>query len=169
MTRRILALVLLALLPATAAAQDWRPQRPDRLAALDAAMAPLLVDFQPTLDAVSAEITTLTAFVSIAAPAAMLTDMEARVAAARALVGRLDDLQALAASALAVLDANPPDPCFAQYHAVLTSGWLLVGDSTQSVEAGDFQSANVQLGSGAYLLRTYGTLVWAEAREACAA
>lgn len=172
--RLLIAVGLALALPATATARspsaDWRPQRPDRLAALDAAMAPVLARFEPALEAVQQDITVITGMVLFEGMEASLADMEARVEAAKRLPEDVMALQRLAAEGLAVLDAaGPPDPCFAQYHAVLTVGWMALGDSSQSVQASDMAAANTEIGAAGWLLLTYGQRVWAIAKKECAA
>lgn len=170
--RRAAALALsLAILPHPVMAQtdDWRPARADGLAVLDAAMAPILSAFQPSLDAVLQDIANATLPVMLTSPPAMVTAMEARMAAVQALPIDIAALRDLAASAIGTLRAHQPEACWAEYHSVQTVGWLLVGDSTQSLIAGDMAEANSQLGAGAYLLKSYSELVHGAAVADCAA
>ena len=131
-------------------------------------MAPVLAAFQPTLDGVMADLAVITGQVLLASPADLVAGMQARLDAATALQADLRALRDLAASGVGILRVHPPEACWAEYAATQMSGWLLIGDSTQSLDAGDMTSANVQLGAGVYLLGAYGTLVHGVAVEACA-
>lgn len=173
-TSRLLAALPAALLlavtvfaSASAADGDWRPPRADRLALFDAAMAPTLAAFRPALDAVLQDVTTATSRVPFTAPGALVETMRERSAAADVLIVDLAALRGLASTAVGILRDNRPDPCFAEYHAVVTTGWLLVGDSTASLEAGDVAVASSQIGAGAYLLEGYGDLVHSVAVIEC--
>lgn len=162
-----LALALLAPAPVAAVVDDWRPPRPDRLALLDAEMAPLLTGFQDTWQSISDHLTITTAYVIVQQPEAMVENMERRMEAVKAFREDVADLVALAQAALGVLDRHQPEPCFSQYWAVLMTGWLLVGDATQSLSVNDVQNSGNQLGTATYLLVSYGSLVWVAARADC--
>ena len=169
MTRAILAAIALLTFGGPAAAADWRPTRPDRLAAMDAEMAPLLTEYQPAFDAIVSDFDVMSAPYRFAGIIAAPADMQARVDAAEKLPSDIAYAKALAASAIAVVDRYPPDACWADYGAVLRTGWLAYGDAADGLEVGAMDDANTYVGMALYLLGRYGALVHDQSVKDCAA
>lgn len=168
----VLPLLALALVVAGAAARgaepdDWRPERPDRLSRMDAELAPVLADFQPLWETVQGDLTIILEYPLVASPKDLVAAAQRRLDAAEKLATDLAAMRTLAASGLSILREWTPDPCWGEYHASQLTGWLLVGDSTQSVDAGDYDTANAQIGAAFYLLGDYGTLLHAVAVREC--
>ena len=166
---RPLSVILALLVIASPAAAEWRPEGPDRLAAMDAEMAPLLVDVQPAFDAISADFTVMSAGYRFSGIEGAAPDMQARLDAAMRLPQDLDVALALARDALSVLGRWPPDRCWSQYWAVTMTGWLLYGDAADALRVGAMDDANGLIGAALRLLGAYGSLVHAAAVTDCAA
>lgn len=120
MTRRLgclLPLLMLAMAaPVAAHHVDWRPDPVSRLAALDA-------DLQPVMAHLTAAQAALTAWNATPWELDSLPENAAEWQAA------VLDFQSVAVEGLAVLDQYPPEPCFADYWAILRVGFLKLGDS----------------------------------------
>lgn len=168
---RILALALvLTLAPAPGHAADWRPTSDpaDRLAALDAEMAPLLVQHQPAFEAIVNDFTVIGSPYRFEGVAAAVPAMQARLEAAQRLPEDIAYALALAHDALAVMDRHPPEACWMDYAAVLRTGWVLYGDAAHHLELGLMDEANGYVGPALQLLGAYGSLVHDQAVEDCA-
>lgn len=163
----ILAAVLVAA-PVAAVEDDWRPGPPDRLALMDAAMAPVLTGWVETFAAVNADLEVMLAYVILQDPDSMVAHFETRLKYARMFRDDIAAMQALAVRGLDVLALFPPEDCWRQYWAVLMTGWLLAGDAVDSVQINDYQTGGVQVGNANYLLTTYGDLVHQAALADCA-
>ncbi len=164
----ILAAALLSL-AVPAAAAEWRPEHPDRLAALDAEMAPLLLAYQPAFDAIVGDFTVMAAPWTFAGVAAAPAAMQARLDAAERLPLDIAHAKSLARDALSVMDRHgAPDACWADYAAVLRAGWLAYGDGADALEVGAMEDANRYVGAAIWLLGGYGTLVHEQSVADCA-
>lgn len=162
----LLAVALYATVPAEAA--DWRPAPPDRLAALDEAMAPLLAEHRAAFDAIVADFTVLGGFPQFTSIDQAAADVQARLAAVERLPGDIAYAMGLAHDALGVLDVHPVDQCAADYGAVLRAGWLAYGDSLDLLEVGDLAAASLHVGPALFLLGAYGDIVHMQAEKDCA-
>lgn len=153
---------------------DWRPEHDNGLAALDAEMAPILVQFDPLFEAVVQDFTVMSApfvfnFTNVESAAKDIqTDMQARVDAANQLPVDVAAMLTLAHDAMAVLDSHVVEYCWADYAADLRTGWLAYGDSVQSVQVGDLQAADKDIGVARYLLGARGDLLHSQALKDCA-
>lgn len=166
-----LAIAVLVSLPSSAHAADWRPVSApgDRLAALDAEMAPLLVQHLPAQQAIADDFTVLSTPYSFEGVAAAAGQMQARVEAAERLPADIAVALTLAHDALAVLDRHPAEACWADYAAVLRTGWLAFGDSADALMVGAMSDANRYIGIALHLLGPWGDLVHGQAVEDCGA
>jgi hypothetical protein len=164
----VTSVALAVVLHTAAKASDWRPQPADRLAALDAEMAPLLVQYQPAFDAIVADFGVLSAPYRFEGVAAATTAMQERLDAAERLPVDIAYALSLAHDALAILDRHPPEACWSQYHAVMTTAWLLYGDGAHHLELGLMTEANGYVGAALQLLGPYGTLIRDQAGKDCA-
>ena len=160
--------LLLSLVPVsgTTAVGDWRPPAPDRLAALDAALAPVMADFVEAYAAGQRDAGALSAPVSFGPQSAMEDAITARLEVLHRFFATLDELQAMASGVLGVLDATVIVPCLADYAAVLRTGGLVLGDSVAALRVADY--ANEHMGMAAYLWDDYATLVHIVAEKDCA-
>ena len=75
-----------------------------------------------------------------------------------ALEADLADLAAAASSGVAALSMYPPAECFADYWAAERMAFRLIGDSVDSLAAGDMGTANAQVSIGLYLFNVQAEL-----------
>ena len=75
-----------------------------------------------------------------------------------ALEADLTDLAAAASSGVAALSMYPPAECFADYWAAERMAFRLIGDSVDSLAAGDMGTANAQVSIGLYLFNVQAEL-----------
>lgn len=125
LSRTVIAIsaVLLLVSPAMADHADWRGHPTSRWEALNEALVPVHLGLRENMEANAAINQRYGSFDTLTEDAATVREVWLR-------------FQDLAREGLAILDAHPPEPCFADYWAVERVGFLKLGDATAEFPSG---------------------------------